>query len=149
MGHLSHGFFRAVLVLWMDENSCTTWKPWGTIVYWYLRGNHHSRVSQVVQDFDRPQYVQLWFCRASWRSRTTRSRQADGPFGLTDGAKTAPAGLFSIAPGGMRTLRYFPLNFCTGRQALGCHTLTRYINGSTWKRSGFFARFCPDPMVKT
>ena len=31
-------------------------EPWETIVCWHLRGNHHSRVSQVVQDFAHPQY---------------------------------------------------------------------------------------------
>ena len=34
----------------------TTLKPWETIVCWYFVGNHHSRVSWVVQDFAHPQY---------------------------------------------------------------------------------------------
>ena len=33
----------------------TTFKPWEATVCWYLQGNHHSRVSQVVQDFVHPQ----------------------------------------------------------------------------------------------
>ena len=28
-------------------------------VWWYLQGNHHSNVSQVVQDFVHPQQVKL------------------------------------------------------------------------------------------
>ena len=36
--------------------SCTTLKVLETIVCWYLQGNHHSRVSQVVQDFVHPQF---------------------------------------------------------------------------------------------
>ena len=30
--------------------------PWEAVVHWYLQGNHHSRVSEVVQDFVHPQY---------------------------------------------------------------------------------------------
>ena len=37
--------------------SCTTLKPWETIVSWYLQGNHPSRVS-VVHDFVHPQFAQ-------------------------------------------------------------------------------------------
>ena len=37
-------------------NSCTTLKLWETVVRWHLQGNHHSRVSLVVQDFVHPQY---------------------------------------------------------------------------------------------
>ena len=33
----------------------TTWKPWETIICWYLQGNHHSRVSSEVQNFVHPQ----------------------------------------------------------------------------------------------
>ena len=35
--------------------SCTTSKPWETTVCWYLQGNHHAMVSQVMQDFLHPQ----------------------------------------------------------------------------------------------
>ena len=39
--------------------SCTTWKPWDTIVCWYLQENPHSRVSWVVRNGFRPSTV-LW-----------------------------------------------------------------------------------------
>ena len=38
----------------------TTLKRWETIVCWYLQGNHHSRVSWVVQDIVHPQYGGGW-----------------------------------------------------------------------------------------
>ena len=40
--------------------SCTTLKPWKTIVCWRLQENHHSMVSQVVQDLVHPQYCCHW-----------------------------------------------------------------------------------------
>ena len=42
---------------WLRNPFRTTQQAMKTIVYWYLQGNRHSGVSQVVQDFVHPQYV--------------------------------------------------------------------------------------------
>ena len=36
--------------------SCTTWKPWETVVCWYVQVYHHSRVSWVRNGLVHPQY---------------------------------------------------------------------------------------------
>ena len=47
----------------LRTNSYTTKEAMETIVCWYLQGNHHSRISQVVQDFVHPQrdlFLEHW-----------------------------------------------------------------------------------------
>ena len=54
---LAHGTRRSKINTVDGQNPFrTTWKPWESIVCWYLRGNHPSRVSEVVQSFVHPQY---------------------------------------------------------------------------------------------
>ena len=47
-------------ILWMDE-IMHHFKPWEATVCWHLQGNHHSMVSQVMQDFVHPQYEFIEF----------------------------------------------------------------------------------------
>ena len=49
--------------------SCTTWKPWKSIVCSYLQGNYPSRVSEVVRNGSRPSKVLV--CRDSQASNSS------------------------------------------------------------------------------
>ena len=49
-----------------ERNPALPKKPWDTIVGWYFQGNHHSRLSQLLQDFILPQYLKgpsIWYAR--------------------------------------------------------------------------------------
>ena len=48
-------------ILWM-ERILHRFQIMRTHGFWYLQGNHHSRDSEVVQDFLHPQYQRLWTC---------------------------------------------------------------------------------------
>ena len=82
--------------------SCTTWKPWETIVCWYLAGIHHSRVSLVGKMGcvhsscpGAPRPLSCCSCRRSIHQDITQGTQkGDGVTGFTLGLEHK-AGLLS------------------------------------------------------
>ena len=65
----------------------TTLKPWETIDCWYLQGNHHSRVSWVVQDFVHPPSVPQY--------RPLKSKSASFGYRRMQYRKLSPVYIFS------------------------------------------------------
>ena len=67
------------------QNPAPLLKPWETIVCWYSQGNHHSRVSCVVQDGStKPRLFCAWTTRL-WRCpfpTPPLAKRGEAPFGL-------------------------------------------------------------------
>ena len=93
--------------------SCTTLKPWDTIVRWYLQANHHSSVSQVVQDSsihsmthaESEHIVFVPRCGPSTVLRFCPQGSLGGDSFLLMGLRAARAGVLPFGPNGLLAVR--------------------------------------------